>query len=259
MMAIAYGNVYVAQVAMGANNEQAVIAFREAEAHDGPSLILAYSQCIAHGTDMRHGMKQAARAVASGHWPLLRFDPTMRSRGMNPFRLDSTRPRISLEEYRNREVRFKVLAADPSERSATHAATGAARGRRALQAVRGPGRARRQPVPSALGERCDHGSCRPRTSDCELAHPIIASASPLTSTVDGIRALEDAGAAAVVMASLFEEQVRAEDTAYAMYTEHGSYSQPEAGSYFPRCPTTTAVCRAISIRCGARWPQSTSR
>jgi len=116
MMAIAYGNVYVAQVAMGANNEQAVIAFREAEAYDGPSLILAYSQCIAHGTDLRHGMKQAARAVASGHWPLLRFDPTMRGRDMNPFRLDSTRPRISLEEYRDREVRFKVVAqTNPSE------------------------------------------------------------------------------------------------------------------------------------------------
>jgi pyruvate-ferredoxin/flavodoxin oxidoreductase len=116
MMAISYGNVYVAQVAMGANNEQAVIAFREAEAHDGPSLILAYSQCIAHGTDMRHGMKQAARAVASGHWPLLRFDPAMRSRGMNPFRLDSPRPRILLEEYRSREVRFKVLEqTHPSE------------------------------------------------------------------------------------------------------------------------------------------------
>ena len=116
MMAIAYGNVYVAQVAMGANNEQAVIAFREAEAHAGPSLILAYSQCIAHGTDLRHGMKQAARAVASGHWPLLRFDPTMRSRGMNPFRLDSPRPRILLEEYRSREVRFKVLEqTHPSE------------------------------------------------------------------------------------------------------------------------------------------------
>jgi dihydroorotate dehydrogenase (fumarate) len=70
----------------------------------------------------------------------------------------------------------------------------------------------------------------------ELEHPIVASASPLTSTVDGIRALEDAGAAAVVMPSLFEEQVRAEDTAYAMYTDHGSYSQSEAGSYFPVLP-----------------------
>ncbi len=69
-----------------------------------------------------------------------------------------------------------------------------------------------------------------------LAHPIVASASPLTATVDGIRALEDAGAAAVVMASLFEEQVRAEDTAYAMYTDQGSYSQPEAGRYFPEVP-----------------------
>ena len=116
MMAIAYGNVYVAQVAMGANNEHAVLAFREAEAYDGPALILAYSQCIAHGTDLRYGMKQAARATASGHWPLLRFDPTMRRRGMNPFRLDSTRPRISLEEYRGREVRFKVVEqTNPSE------------------------------------------------------------------------------------------------------------------------------------------------
>ena len=109
MMAIAYGNVYVAQIAMGANNEQALVAMREAEAYSGPSMILAYSQCIAHGTDMRHGMKQAARAVASGYWPLFRFDPTMRGRGMNPFRLDSPRPRIPLEEYRYNEVRFKSL------------------------------------------------------------------------------------------------------------------------------------------------------
>jgi pyruvate-ferredoxin/flavodoxin oxidoreductase len=109
LMAIAYGSVYVAQIAMGANNEQALVAMREAEAYPGPSLILAYSQCIAHGTDMRHGMKQAARAVASGYWPLFRFDPTMRRRGMNPFRLDSPRPRIPLEEYRYNEVRFKVL------------------------------------------------------------------------------------------------------------------------------------------------------
>jgi pyruvate-ferredoxin/flavodoxin oxidoreductase len=109
LMAIAYGNVYVAQISMGANSEQALIALREAEAYNGPALVLAYSQCIAHGTDLRYGMKQAARAVASGHWPLMRFDPGMRKRGMNPFRLDSTRPRISLEEYRDNEVRFKSL------------------------------------------------------------------------------------------------------------------------------------------------------
>jgi pyruvate-ferredoxin/flavodoxin oxidoreductase len=109
LMAIAYGNVYVAQVSMGANSEHALLAMREAEAYSGPSLILAYSQCISHGTDMRFGMKQAARATASGYWPLFRFDPTMRQRDMNPFRLDSTRPRIPLEEYRYNEVRFKSL------------------------------------------------------------------------------------------------------------------------------------------------------
>ena len=99
---------------------------------------------------------------------------------------------------------------------------------------------------------------RPRYLGLKLAHPIIASASPLTSTIDGIRALEDAGAAAVVMASLFEEQIRAEDTAYAMYTDHGSYSQPEAGSYFPEIPTTTAAWRGTSIRCGVPWRRWTS-
>ncbi|MGA8006970.1 MAG: thiamine pyrophosphate-dependent enzyme, partial [Burkholderiales bacterium] len=109
MMAVAYGNVFVAQIAMGANSEQALLALREAEAYEGPSLILAYSQCIAHGTDMRYGMKQAARAVAAAHWPLYRYDPTMRRHGVNPFRLDSPRPRLPLEDYRYREVRFKVV------------------------------------------------------------------------------------------------------------------------------------------------------
>ena len=109
MMAIAYGNVYVAQVCMGANSEQTLLGMREAEAYAGPSPILVYSQCIAHGIDMRLGMKQAARATAAGYWPLFRFDPTMRQRGMNPFRLDSPRPRIPLDEYRSNEVRFKSL------------------------------------------------------------------------------------------------------------------------------------------------------
>ena len=109
LMAIAYGNVYVAQVALGANSEQTLIAMREAEAHKGPSLILAYSQCIAHGIDMRFGMNQAARATACGAWPLFRFDPSMRKRGMNPFRLDSPRPRIPIAEYRQNEVRFSAL------------------------------------------------------------------------------------------------------------------------------------------------------
>jgi len=115
MQAIAYGYVYVAQVAMGANPEQTLLALREAEAYPGPSLILAYSHCIAHGIDMRDGMKQQARAVASGYWPLFRFDPTMRKAGLSPFRLDSPRPRIALQEYAYREVRYRVITqTDPT-------------------------------------------------------------------------------------------------------------------------------------------------
>ena len=116
--AISYGNVYVAQIALGANSEQALIALREAEAFDGPSIVLAYSQCIAHGIDMRTGMKQQARAVASGYWPLFRFDPTMRKAGLNPFRLDSPRPRIPLEDYAYRELRYKTLTRTHPEAAA---------------------------------------------------------------------------------------------------------------------------------------------
>ena len=110
LQAIAYGNVYVAQVAMGANPQHTLQAFREAEAYPGPSLILAYSQCIAHGIDMRFGMRQQDLATASGYWPLFRFNPTMRSVDENPFRLDSPRPRIPLKAYAYNELRYKSLA-----------------------------------------------------------------------------------------------------------------------------------------------------
>jgi pyruvate-ferredoxin/flavodoxin oxidoreductase len=110
LQAIAYGNVYVAQIAMGANPQQTLQALREAEAYPGPSLILAYSHCIAHGFDLRYGMKQQDLAVASGHWPLFRYNPTMREVGENPFRLDSPRPTIPLKDYAYNELRYRVLA-----------------------------------------------------------------------------------------------------------------------------------------------------
>ena len=110
LQAMAYGNVYVAQVAMGANPQQTLQAFREAEAYPGPSLILAYSQCIAHGIDMRFGMKQQDLAVASGYWPLIRYSPAMRAVGENPFRLDSPRPTISFMDYAKNEIRYTSLA-----------------------------------------------------------------------------------------------------------------------------------------------------
>ena len=110
LQAIAYGNVYVAQVAMGANPQQTLLAFREAEAYPGPSLILAYSHCIAHGFDLRYGMKQQDLAAASGYWPLFRFNPAMRTTGERPFRLDSPRPTIPLRDYAYNELRYRGLA-----------------------------------------------------------------------------------------------------------------------------------------------------
>ena len=121
LQAIAYGNVYVARVAMGADPQQTLNAFREAEAYDGPSLVLAYSHCIAHGIEMRNGLDQQYRAVASGYWPLIRYDPVLRAAGGNPFLLDSQRPRIPLADYTNRELRYRTLTnTDPAEAERLH-------------------------------------------------------------------------------------------------------------------------------------------
>src|SRR5215467_10508458 len=116
LQAIAYGNVYVARVAMGADPQQTLRALREAEAYDGPSLVIAYSHCIAHGIDMSKGMDQQYRAVASGYWPLMRYNPELHAAGQNPFLLDSPRPRIPLADYTSRELRYRILAnTDPAE------------------------------------------------------------------------------------------------------------------------------------------------
>ena len=121
LQAIAYGNVYVARVAMGSDPQQTLVAFREAEAYDGPSLVIAYSHCIAHGIEMRKGLDQQYRAVASGYWPLIRYDPMARAAGGNPFLLDSPRPRIALADYTNRELRYRALTnSNPPEAERLH-------------------------------------------------------------------------------------------------------------------------------------------
>ncbi len=107
--AMRYGDVYVAQVAMGANDTHTVKAFIEAEAHHGPSLIIAYSQCIAHGIDMALGMRQQKLAVDSGHWPLFRYDPKLAAENKNPFQLDSHDPKIPLQDYIYTEGRYRML------------------------------------------------------------------------------------------------------------------------------------------------------
>jgi pyruvate-ferredoxin/flavodoxin oxidoreductase len=110
LMAMTYGDVYVARVAMGANDAQTLRALREAEAYDGPSLVIAYSHCIAHGYDLRHGMDQQKAAVLSGHWPLLRYDPRLARAGKNPLQLDSKAPSVPLKTYAYNETRYTMLA-----------------------------------------------------------------------------------------------------------------------------------------------------
>ncbi|MBL0054739.1 MAG: pyruvate:ferredoxin (flavodoxin) oxidoreductase [Chitinophagaceae bacterium] len=109
LQAVSYGNVYVARIAFGANPQQAMLAMREAEAYEGPSLILAYSHCIAHGYDLKDGLTQQHNAVSSGYWPLMRYNPALRMKKGNPFILDSTRPEIPLKEFAYKELRYKVL------------------------------------------------------------------------------------------------------------------------------------------------------
>jgi pyruvate-ferredoxin/flavodoxin oxidoreductase len=109
LQAISYGNVYVAKIAMGASPQQSLQAFREAEAYDGPSIIIAYSPCIAHGINLENSLEQQEMAVKSGYWPLYRYNPTLGSEGNNPFVLDSLRPTIPVKEYAYNETRYSSL------------------------------------------------------------------------------------------------------------------------------------------------------
>src|SRR4029077_19445043 len=107
--AISYGSVYVARVAMGGSDTHTVKAFLEAEAYNGPSLIIAYSHCIAHGYDLEHGLDQQKAAVNSGYWPLFRYNPDLVAPGKNPFQLDSRPPTIPVRDYAYNETRYTML------------------------------------------------------------------------------------------------------------------------------------------------------
>jgi pyruvate-ferredoxin/flavodoxin oxidoreductase len=110
LIAMSYGNVYVARVAMGAKDEHTLRAFLEAEAYNGPSLIIAYSHCIAHGIDMSKGLRDQKAAVDSGQWLLYRYNPDRTVQGENPLSLDSRAPKIPVQEYMDMENRFKMLS-----------------------------------------------------------------------------------------------------------------------------------------------------
>ncbi len=109
LLAMGYGYVYVAQIAMGANDNQTIKAILEAESYDGPSMIIAYSHCIAHGIDISKGLDQQEKAVKSGHWPLFRFDPRRKKEGKNPFQIDSKAPSLPLKDYIYNENRYRIL------------------------------------------------------------------------------------------------------------------------------------------------------
>ncbi len=117
MMAMAYGNVYVAKVAMGANDTQTLRAFLEAEAYDGPSIIIAYSHCIAHGINMAKGMQNQKAAVDTGYWQLYRYNPTLIAEGKNPFKLESKGLKMPFKEYAYMETRYKMLTKTHPQRA----------------------------------------------------------------------------------------------------------------------------------------------
>jgi len=129
MMAMSYGHVYVARIAFGARDLHTVNAFLEAESYPGPSLIIAYSHCIAHGYDLVHGADQQKLAVDSGVWPLYRFDPRRIAEGLPPLQLDSAPPKVSARDYMRNETRFSMIEKQDPERfkrllaAASHQAT----------------------------------------------------------------------------------------------------------------------------------------
>ena len=117
MIAMAYGYVYVARIAMGASDQQTLNAILEADAYDGPSLIIAYSHCISHGIDLRKGLEQQKLAVQSGVWPLYRYNPALIAQGKNPLTIDSKEPTIPVSQYAYNETRYRMLLQSDEQRA----------------------------------------------------------------------------------------------------------------------------------------------
>ena len=117
MIAMAYGYIYVAHIAMGASDQQTLNAFLEADAYDGPSLIIAYSHCIAHGYDLINGLNQQKLAVKSGAWPLYRYNPALVEEGKNPLKIDYRKPTIPVSEYAYNETRYRMLLQSNEQRA----------------------------------------------------------------------------------------------------------------------------------------------
>ncbi len=229
---------YVARIAMGFSDTQTLKAFNEAEAFDGPSIIVAYSHCIAHGYDLVHGLEQQKLAVQSGHWPLFRYNPDA-APGHANFVLDSRAPSIPLEHYIYNETRYTMLRQSNPEAAKILLDEAQKDARRPLEGLRGVGadfRCRRR--------RSSHGCTRRKRSSImidlstkylglKLRNPLVVAASPLCKEIANLRHMEDAGAAAVVLHSLFEEQINVESNELDRFLWDGSDVSAESTSIFP--------------------------
>ena len=241
LQAIAYGNVYVARVAMGADPHQTLTAFREAEAYDGP--VARHRLQPLHRPRHRDAARGSTSSTAPSPPGTGRWCATTRrcaASGGNPFQLDSPRPRIPLEDYIYNELRYRMLRnADPAEAERLLGARPGGR-RPAVADLRGDGHPRRRPV----RRRPEEDPVTDLTTSylgLALRNPLVASASPLSQGVDRVRALAGSGVGAVVLYSLFEEQVHREQLRDLMITEPHEDAFGEAQTWFPSVPTTQPV------------------
>ncbi len=266
-IARAYGNVYVAQVSMGANDLQTTKALLEADAWPGPSLVIAYSTCIAHGIDMSKSMSHQKDAVRSGYWPLYRFHPS-EVEGGKPFKLDSSAPSIPIADFVATETRFAVLQRTHPDRAAQLADLAQAdaderwhyyqqlagiertvpHGHRPDPAIAARGRERRGIPAWRRRRRRMSLDLRTRYLGLSLRSPIVASAAPQNGEIATARALEAAGVGAIVLPSLFEEEILAEEIELNRALEQGTEHFAEAHRLLPGGGCVRRRCRSLPGR-----------
>ena len=211
---------------MGAKDEHTLKAFLEAEAYDGPALIIAYSHCIAHGINMTTAMQNQKAAVNSGQWLLYRYNPERARRGENPLQLDSPAPRVRWPIISARE-RFKML-----DKSDPRAAKELFQRRRRRMWTRAAASTNFSPT-RELQTRHQSHEPNDHLSRLQAAHAARPFGVAAVGRLDNIKRMEDAGASAVVFHSLFEEQMRQDHHELHYYLEQGTESYAEALTYFP--------------------------
>ena len=270
LMAMSYGNVYVASVAMGAKDEHTLKAFLEAEAYDGPSIIIAYSHCIAHGIDMTTAMTRSEGRGGFRPVAALSLQPGARAGGRESadarfarahpqsagipaqqtrFKmLTKSKPedakRLWKQAQHDAEVRYRLYEYMASARLSSRPVRKESRGEAALTAPRS--RARWCCDDSDSARRKLMIDLSTNYLGMQLRTPLVASASPLSQEIDGIRRLEDAGASAVVLYSLFEEQLRQEELELEYHLAAGTESFAESLTYFPQRQRISHRTRGIS-------------